>query len=130
MVHKYFGGVVPEAGEETTAEAALRESAVNAIAVFGPAFDEMNFSEALKALWTLGGGDRRLPDRQCAVGSGLWIDRRPSTLRCKPACWQRPREAIRIITALVYPILPDSAAKVWRAAGPGRDCRRGWAIHF
>ena len=28
MVHKYFGGVVPEAGAETPAEAALRESAV------------------------------------------------------------------------------------------------------
>jgi methionyl-tRNA synthetase len=26
-------------------------------------------------------------------------------------------EAIRIITALVYPILPESAAKVWRQLG-------------
>ena len=28
-------------------------------------------------------------------------------------------EAIRIVTALVYPILPDSAAKVWRQLGQG-----------
>jgi methionyl-tRNA synthetase len=28
-------------------------------------------------------------------------------------------EAIRIITALVYPIMPDSAAKVWRQLGQG-----------
>jgi hypothetical protein len=28
-------------------------------------------------------------------------------------------EAIRIITALVYPILPESAAKVWRQLGQG-----------
>ena len=28
-------------------------------------------------------------------------------------------EAIRIITALVYPILPDAAAKVWRQLGQG-----------
>ena len=28
-------------------------------------------------------------------------------------------EAIRIITALVYPILPDAAAKVWRQIGQG-----------
>src|SRR6202166_4231737 len=53
MVHKYFGGVVPEAGAETAAEAALRESASTALAAFGPAFDELNFSEALKSLWTL-----------------------------------------------------------------------------
>ena len=28
-------------------------------------------------------------------------------------------EAIRVITALVYPILPESAAKVWRQLGQG-----------
>ena len=53
MVHKYFGGVVPEAGAETAAETALRESAVRAIAAFGPEFDALNFSEALKGVWTL-----------------------------------------------------------------------------
>jgi methionyl-tRNA synthetase len=50
MVHKYFGGVVPEAGAETAAETALRESAVNDRRLRAE-FDEMNFSEALKALW-------------------------------------------------------------------------------
>ena len=53
MVHKYFGGVVPEAGAETHAEAALRASAEAAIAAFGPAFDELNFSDALKSLWAV-----------------------------------------------------------------------------
>jgi methionyl-tRNA synthetase len=118
MVHKYFGGVVPEAGAETAAEAALRESAVGAIAAFGPAFDEMNFSEALKGLWTL-----------VAETDGYLTANAP---------WKRPTdrsegehvalqarvlataaEAIRIITALVYPILPESAAKVWLQLGQG-----------
>jgi methionyl-tRNA synthetase len=118
MVHKYFGGIVPEAGAETSAEAALRESAVSAIAAFGPAFDEMNFSEALKGLWTL-----------VAETDGYLTANAP---------WKRPAdrsegehvalqarvlataaEAIRIITALVYPILPESAAKVWLQLGQG-----------
>jgi methionyl-tRNA synthetase len=118
MVHKYFGGIVPEAGAETAAEAALRESAVSAIAAFGPAFDEMNFSEALKGLWTL-----------VAETDGYLTANAP---------WKRPAdrsegehvalqarvlataaEAIRIITALVYPILPESAAKVWLQLGQG-----------
>jgi len=42
-----------EAGAPTAAEISLRESAVAAIAAFGPAFDELNFSDALKALWVL-----------------------------------------------------------------------------
>jgi methionyl-tRNA synthetase len=118
MVHKYFGGIVPEAGAETAAEAALRESAVGAIAAFGAAFDELNFSEALKALWLL-----------VAETDGYLTANAP---------WKRPTdrpeaehvalqarvlataaEAIRIITALVYPILPESAAKVWRQLGQG-----------
>jgi methionyl-tRNA synthetase len=118
MVHKYFGGIVPEAGAETLAEAALRESAARTIAAFGPDFDELNFSEALKAVWVL-----------VAETDGYLTANAP---------WKRPAdrpeedhmalqarvlataaEAIRIITALVYPILPDSAAKVWRQLGLG-----------
>jgi methionyl-tRNA synthetase len=118
MVHKYFGGVVPEVAAETAAEAALRESAIGSIAAFGPAFDEMNFSEALKSLWTL-----------VAETDGYLTANAP---------WKRPAdrseadhvalqarvlvtaaEAIRVITALVYPILPESAAKVWLQLGQG-----------
>jgi len=118
MVHKYFGGVVPEAGVSTAAEDVLRQSAVGTIAAFGPAFDEMNFSEALKAVWVL-----------VAETDGYLTANAP---------WKRPAdrseaehvalqarvlataaEAIRIITALVYPILPESAAKVWLQLGQG-----------
>jgi methionyl-tRNA synthetase len=118
MVHKYFGGVLPEAGIPTAAEDALRESALCAIAAFGPEFDAMNFSEALKSLWSL-----------VAETDGYLTANAP---------WKRPTdrpeaehvllqarvlataaEAIRIITALVYPILPDAAAKVWLQLGQG-----------
>jgi methionyl-tRNA synthetase len=118
MVHKYFDGVLPEAVTETQPEAALRECAVRTITAFGPEFDELNFSEALKCLWVL-----------VAETDGYLTANAP---------WKRPvdrpeadhaalqarvlataAEAIRIITALVYPILPESAAKVWRQLGQG-----------
>jgi methionyl-tRNA synthetase len=118
MMHKYFGGVMPEAGAETAAEAALRAGAARAIENFGPAFDELNFSEALKGLWTL-----------VAETDGYLTANAP---------WKRPEgrseadhaalqarvlataaESIRVMTALVYPILPEAAAKVWRQLGLG-----------
>src|ERR1019366_10819970 len=93
-------------------------SAARTVAEFGPAFDELNFSDALKTLWTL-----------VAETDGYLTANAP---------WKRPTdrseadhallqarvlataaEAIRIITALVYPILPDSAAKAWRQLGQG-----------
>jgi methionyl-tRNA synthetase len=118
MVHKYFGGVVPEADAETEAEASLRASATNAIAAFGPAFDDLNFSEALKTLWTLVAETdgyltanapwKRPPDRS-----------EPDHAVLQARVLATAAEAIRIITALVYPILPESTAKVWIQLGQG-----------
>jgi len=118
MVHKYFGGVVPASGPETPAETALRESTTKATTEFGPLFDELNFSDALKTLWNL-----------VAETDGYLTANAP---------WKRPSdrsetdhaalqarvlstaaEAIRVITALVYPILPDAASKVWQQLGQG-----------
>lgn len=118
MVHKYFGGVMPEAGAETSAEAALREHTTRTLVEFGPAFDDLNFSEALKNLWLL-----------IAETDGYLTANAP---------WKKPAdraeedhqklqarvlataaEAIRIITALAYPILPEAATKVWRQLGLG-----------
>jgi len=118
MVHKYFGGVVPEAGEETDAEKALRESAVRTIAVYGPAFDELNFSEALKALWTLvaetdGYLTANAPWKKPAERS----DADHAQLQARVLA--TAGEAIRVITALAYPILPESTARVWRQLGQG-----------
>ncbi len=119
MVHKYFGGVVPDPGTETEAEATLRAHAGAAIAAFAPAFDELNFSEALKSLWLL-----------VAETDGYLTANAP---------WKRPEgrseaehaklqarilaaaaAAIRVITALAYPIVPDAASKVWEQLGLGR----------
>jgi methionyl-tRNA synthetase len=118
MVHKYFGAVVPEVGPDTGAEAALRASADKAIAAFGPEFDALNFSEALKGLWTLVAETdgyltanapwKKPPDRSEDEHKAL-----------QARVLATAAEAIRIITALVYPILPDAAAKVWRQLGQG-----------
>src|SRR5580692_10513831 len=118
MMHKFFGGVLPEAGAETAAEAALRASAEKAISEFGPAFDELNFSEALKSLWLLvAETDGYL------TASAPWkkpADRSDSDHAALQArVLANAAEAIRIITALVYPILPPSAAKVWQQLGLG-----------
>jgi methionyl-tRNA synthetase len=118
MVHKYFGGVVPEAGAETQAEVALRANTESAIAAFGPAFDELNFSDALKLLWavvaetdgylTANAPWKKPPERS---------DEEHVKLQARVLA--TAAEAIRVITALAYPIVPDAAAKVWAQLGLG-----------
>jgi len=132
MVHKYFDGVTPEAGAETQAEAALREHAENAIAAFGPAFDELNFSEALKALWALvaetdGYLTANAPWKKPAERS----DADHAALQARVLAVAA--EAIRVITALAYPIVPDAAAKVWRQLGQGEladAAKKGFLKHL
>ncbi|MDE3186670.1 MAG: methionine--tRNA ligase, partial [Acidobacteriota bacterium] len=118
MVHKYFGGAVPEAGRLTPAEVALHASAEAAIAAFVPEFDALNFSDALKALWALvAETDGYL------TANAPWKKPEGRTEEDHKALQARvlatAAEAIRIITALAYPILPESAAKVWRQLGQG-----------
>ncbi|MGD0682314.1 MAG: methionine--tRNA ligase [Terracidiphilus sp.] len=118
MVHKYFGGLAPNAGAETSAEISLRECAEKTITAFGPAFDELNFSEALKSLWVLvaetdGYLTANAPWKKPADHS----EADHSALQARVLA--NAAEAIRIITALVYPVMPDSAAKVWRQLGQG-----------
>jgi methionyl-tRNA synthetase len=118
MVHKYFGGSVPESGPETSAEAGLRELATQTVAAFGPMFDDLNFSEALKAVWVLiaeidgyltaHAPWKKPPDR--SETDHVQLQRRVLATAA---------EAIRITTALVYPILPDATRKVWRQLGQG-----------
>ena len=118
MVHKYFGGVVPEIVAQTQAESALRETAERTIAQFGPAFDELNFSEALKSIWDLvaetdgyltANAPWKKPADRSEADHGALQARVLATAA----------EAIRVITALVYPILPDAASKVWQQLGQG-----------
>jgi len=118
MVHKYFDGVVPEPGAETPAEAALRARTMSAIAEFAPAFDDLNFSDALKSLWSLvaetdGYLTANAPWKKPADRSEAEHKQLQARVLATAA------EAIRIITALVYPILPDASAKVWLQLGQG-----------
>src|SRR5215472_11883629 len=119
MMHKFFGGVVPEPGPLTDAEANLRTAAERTIAEFGPLFDDFQFADALKSLWTLvaetdGYLTANAPWKKPADRS----DADHSALQARVLA--TAAEAIRIITALVYPILPDAASKVWQQLGQGQ----------
>jgi methionyl-tRNA synthetase len=118
MMHKYFGGVVPESNATTDAETALRTHTEAVIAAFGPQFDELNFSEALKSLWALvaetdGYLTANAPWKKPAERS----DEDHAALQARVL--STAAEAIRVITALAYPILPDATAKVWQQLGLG-----------
>jgi methionyl-tRNA synthetase len=118
MVHKYFGGVVPNPGPATEAENSLRDTAAELIKTFGNYFDTMEFSRALETVWVV----IALVDF-FLTSNAPW--KKPAGVseeaqqKFRASILYFAAENIRIITALVYPILPESAAKVWRQLGQG-----------
>jgi len=118
MMHKYFGGALPETGPVGNAETSIQNDAALTIVEFDAQFESMDFSRALESLWALVAAvDGYL------TASAPW--KKPADVSDEAHAKSQARvlataaEAIRIITSLVHPILPESAAKVWQQLGLG-----------
>ncbi|HTV66416.1 MAG TPA: methionine--tRNA ligase [Bryocella sp.] len=116
MIGKYFDGVVPEPVAEQ-ADSIATESP-KAIAAFGRSFDALDFSRALEIAWAMVAAvDGYL------TASSPWkqpenvTDEQQRAFRA--TVLYTAAEAIRIITALVYPVIPEAATKVWAQLGLG-----------
>jgi methionyl-tRNA synthetase len=115
MIQKYFDGAIEEA---PAFDALIKENANNTVATFDTAFDSLNFSKGLEAIWALiadvdGFLTANAPWKEPEGVSAEILRQRRQHILLTAA------ESIRIITALVYPVMPDAAAKVWAQLGLG-----------
>ena len=124
MIGRYFDGLVPypaSSGSKAQAHSFAVETP-RVIASFAASFDALDFSRALETAWALvaavdGYLTANAPWKQL---EGI-TDEQQQALRSD--ILYTAAEAIRIITALVYPVIPDAAAKVWAQLGLG-DIRK------
>jgi methionyl-tRNA synthetase len=120
MIVKYFDGVVPERIKRLDL-VSLRDleasMAIRGIPAVCGSFDEIKFSQALEYVWGM-----------IAEVDGIITASAPWKLAARSdeesqfelaEILYESAEAIRIITALVYPVIPDAAARVWKQLGLG-----------
>jgi methionyl-tRNA synthetase len=120
MIQKYFDGVVPE-DPKSSSLVSLKHLAddftLRAAPLFAERFDGLKFSLALETAWEM-----------VAQLDGVITASTPWKLAARDDAESRSdlaailytaAEAIRIITALVYPVIPEAAAKVWAQLGLG-----------
>ena len=123
MITRYFKGEVPypSLAAHTPADAAIADAAKKVIADYGTLFDQFQFSRALETAWTL----------VSAVDKYI-VENEPWSLGDKKDEESRSRlatvlytsaEALRIVTALAHPVMPDATAKIWSQMGLG-DIRK------
>lgn len=119
MIGRYFDGFIPQ-GE---ADPDVAETARRTIKTFLERFEELDFSRALEALWSF-----------IARVDGYITASAPWKLAALPDEAARTQlaailytcaESLRIITALVYPVLPEAAARIWSQLGLGDIAQAG-----
>jgi methionyl-tRNA synthetase len=119
MITRYFKGEVPYPSQSAREpqDDAIAETARKAITDFGSCFDQFQFSKALEAAWGL----------VSAVDKYI-VENEPWALGEKQDEESRQRlatvlytsaEALRIVTALAHPVMPESTAKIWTQMGLG-----------
>jgi methionyl-tRNA synthetase len=113
MIVRYFSGAVP-AGEP---DPQIVEASKTTAGLFLDRFDALDFSRALETLWSfIAEVDRFITERApWKVAASPEVAKRAELAGILATC----AEALRIITALVYPVLPDAAAKIWAQLGLG-----------
>ncbi len=111
MIHQYLGGVVPAPAAEGAIPQLARESIDSVV----NAFEEFEFSKGLEALWSLLSATDKL-----IVEQAPWalVKKRNDEARARlEATLYTAAEVLRIATVLLAPVLPESAAQIWRQLG-------------
>src|SRR5437588_9276361 len=118
MIGKYFRGEVPypsKTAQHLPADEAIAKLAAETIANYNSLFREYQFSRALEAAWSLIG----------AVNKYI-VEMEPWSVAAKEDEGSRSRlatilytaaEALRIVTALAHPVIPESSARIWKQLG-------------
>src|SRR6202171_1283573 len=120
MITRYFKGEVPypsHSASRTGADDAVVATARKAIVEFAALFEQFQFSRALETAWGL-----------VAAVDKYIVENEPWSLGEKQDDGSRARlatvlytaaEALRIVTALAHPVIPDATTKIWAQLGLG-----------
>ena len=120
MITRYFKGEIPypsHTAAHTAADDTIAAAARKAIAESSALFDQYQFSKALEVAWGL-----------VASVDKYIVENEPWALGEKQDEGSRARlatilytsaEALRIVTALAHPVIPDSTARIWSQLGLG-----------
>src|SRR5580704_6078886 len=120
MITRYFKGEVPypaRAATRTAEESAIVETAGRTIAEFNALFNQCQFSRALEVAWSLVGAvDKYIVETQPWALGEKQDDESRSRLA---TILYTSAEALRIVTALAHPVIPDATGKIWGQMGLG-----------
>jgi methionyl-tRNA synthetase len=116
MIERYFGGEIPKPapkqGGETDAPSTA-EFANEALTKVMHLYDRLNFSLALESIWEVVG----MIDKYITVEKPWTLAEKPEDRARLATVLYTAAEALRIVTALAHPVLPQATQKIWSQLG-------------
>ncbi len=111
MIHQYRQGAIPESAGDPAIAALASET----IKTLQETFERFEFSKGLEAVWSLiSAVDKFIVQR---APWKLARDQGEQSQRALDETLYTAAEALRIATALLYPVLPESAPKIFSQLG-------------
>jgi len=119
MIARYFEGEIPypSPAAKTAADEAIEKLAQQTIVDFHAQFEQFQFSRALETAWALVSAVNKY-----IVENEPWAvaEREDRDSRARLATILRTSvEGLRIVTALVHPVIPEATARIWGQLGLG-----------
>jgi methionyl-tRNA synthetase len=115
MAHKYFKGVVPQVDPEIENELklGLKSDAARAVDEFEKAMEIFAFHKALMAIWEFIGQLNKYVD----VTAPWELAKKKSSRRQLEVVIYNLLEGLGVISGLIYPVMPDTAATMQKHLG-------------
>ncbi len=118
MISKYRAGVVPEPGE-AKGDSGVRDLAARVISSYRANFDDYNFSRGLENVWELISRVNKY-----IVENEPWaIAEKPSEAKKLDSVLFHAAEALRVIAALLAPVIPRTSQALWDQLGLDGDVK-------
>lgn len=120
MAHKYFNGIAPQSDPETEREfknISLEPYAAKAIAEYEPAMQGFVFHKGLLAIWEFINQMNKYID----VTAPWELAKHKSSKKQLETVIYQLLEGLRIVSGLIYPIMPDTSAIMQKHLGQNPD---------
>jgi len=119
MAHKYFSGEIPEVDPvlEQELQFGLRLDATKAIDKFESAMEKFEFHKALIAVWEFISRMNKYVD----VTAPWELAKKKSSRKQLEAVIYNLLEGLRVISGLIYPVMPDTSANMQKHLGMNPD---------
>lgn len=117
MIGRFNSGKIEAAGEVADVDAELTKLAQNTVAQYEKFMNDMDINAAIKAIWTLIGRTNKYIDE-----TGPWALAKDEAKRGRlNTVLYNLAETLRIISLLIYPLMPVTAPKIWQQLGIAQD---------